>query len=403
MNEFRYIRNKVLGIVLVTVFSFILNEILLSFAALYSFKLNYLTKNPYQQVYMDKITDWQTAISLSTCPSKPGLILNGFVFNSHGFESPNYPYSKPSNTIRILLLGDSFGIGSVPYNSNFIQILENQLNQELLNKKNHKVQAINLSINCIGTGFYKRLLEVEGVKYKPDVIVVSFFVGNDFTDDMDYHKEFVKSQQTLLKDDPIPIFFYRSKFMSLIKNLYLLKYSGKNLQKYSSTTNKSLFGTYIGGEQVSSYSPFRASMSDVDFINMEKRRLDVYIKNSTTYSFLNKIQENLLAIRDISNKIKGKILVLIIPDEMQINSQLITRVSEERNIPEKLLDKQLPQKILTSFLKKNNIKYVDLLESFNNQNADYFYQPRDSHLNIYGTSAVAKILYANLQEIISKL
>ncbi len=108
---------------------------------------------------------------------KPYAKVNGFMLNSHGFQDLEFEKKKPKGVHRIVALGDSFAYGVVPYNNNFLTILEEQLNS------NEKIfEVINMGIPSIGLQDYKSLLTYEGLETNPDTVLLCFFIGNDIFD-----------------------------------------------------------------------------------------------------------------------------------------------------------------------------------------------------------------------------
>jgi len=103
-----------------------------------------------------------------------------FVTNSKGFRNTKeFTYKKPANALRVLSLGDSHTQGhEVRQDLTFSATLERFLNQ-------HKppAEVINTGVSGFGNDEELVLLENEGFKYNPDVIVLAFF-ANDFEDNV---------------------------------------------------------------------------------------------------------------------------------------------------------------------------------------------------------------------------
>ncbi len=102
---------------------------------------------------------------------------NGPVYitiNSHGFRGPERSYEKPHNIYRIVIIGDSYiEAFSTPYNQTIAQVLEKNLRKE-----GFLVEVINLGTSNFGTAQELLLLEKEGLRYHPDLVVLTF-VHND--------------------------------------------------------------------------------------------------------------------------------------------------------------------------------------------------------------------------------
>lgn len=91
--------------------------------------------------------------------------------NSHGLREYPFNVEKPSNTTRILFLGDSFTFGhGVNESQRYTDIVERRLNRSL----SRNVQAINAGVGGYGMRDYYTFLKLRGLSYQPDTIVVTF-------------------------------------------------------------------------------------------------------------------------------------------------------------------------------------------------------------------------------------
>jgi hypothetical protein len=94
--------------------------------------------------------------------------------NSLGFRDRDYP--PKASSFRILGLGDSFTFGfGVEEGETFLAIVEERLREEA-------VEVINAGLVGGGPESAARLLEVEGPRLEPDLVVVGFYAGNDLLD-----------------------------------------------------------------------------------------------------------------------------------------------------------------------------------------------------------------------------
>jgi hypothetical protein len=109
-----------------------------------------------------------------------------FHLNSRGFKDVEFSTSKAPGTIRILGVGDSFAFGVVPYEYNYLTLVEQQLKET-----GHNVELINMGIPGIGPKEYLALLAREGFVLEPDKVLLSFYVGNDFFDLLEESRSFV--------------------------------------------------------------------------------------------------------------------------------------------------------------------------------------------------------------------
>jgi hypothetical protein len=100
--------------------------------------------------------------------------------NSRGFRNArDIPYEKPVGTFRVLSLGDSHAQGNeVRQEQTFSAVLE-----RALSGSDRSAEVLNTGVSGFGTAEQLVLLENEGVKYRPDAVVLGFF-ANDFDDNL---------------------------------------------------------------------------------------------------------------------------------------------------------------------------------------------------------------------------
>ena len=126
--------------------------------------------------------------------------------NSKGLRDREHSYSRKRGIFRILALGDSFTWGyGVDLEDAFVKKLDVFLGD--------KFEVINAGVAAYGTDQELVYLEKEGLKYKPDVILVNF-ANNDFRWDnhADKHGYYPKprfileNEQLRLANVPLPDF-----------------------------------------------------------------------------------------------------------------------------------------------------------------------------------------------------
>jgi lysophospholipase L1-like esterase len=103
-----------------------------------------------------------------------------FVTNSRGFRNTReFAYDKPRGTFRLLSLGDSHTQGyEVRQALTYTAVAE-----RMLNARGVKAEGINAGVSGYSTAEALAFLESEGVRYRPDVVVLGFY-ANDFEDNL---------------------------------------------------------------------------------------------------------------------------------------------------------------------------------------------------------------------------
>jgi hypothetical protein len=103
-----------------------------------------------------------------------------FVTNSQGFRNlVDFDYEKPADTIRVLSLGDSHTQGyEVRQEYTFSSVVARYLSRE-----NYSVEVMNAGVSGFSTSEALLFLENEGIKYKPDFVLLGFY-RNDLEDNI---------------------------------------------------------------------------------------------------------------------------------------------------------------------------------------------------------------------------
>jgi lysophospholipase L1-like esterase len=95
--------------------------------------------------------------------------------NSKGIRGPEYAYDKADEEYRIFVLGDSYAEGyTVEFDELFSEVLKRNLNK----RHDRPIEVINTGTGGYSTDQELLLFKNEGVKYKPDLIVL-LFCSND--------------------------------------------------------------------------------------------------------------------------------------------------------------------------------------------------------------------------------
>lgn len=118
--------------------------------------------------------------------------------NRDGLRGPEIAGAKPSGTLRIALLGDSYAEAmQVPLADTFGSVLEKQL-ATCPRLKGRKVEVINFGVSGFGTAQELVMLRRRVWQYSPDIVVLAFVTGNDVSD----NSRLLSSQKPGYQDRP---------------------------------------------------------------------------------------------------------------------------------------------------------------------------------------------------------
>ncbi|MDV2503589.1 MAG: SGNH/GDSL hydrolase family protein [bacterium] len=100
-----------------------------------------------------------------------------FTTNSQGWKDVEHHFDKPDDVVRILFIGDSVTWGYVYPSDLYTRQVERLLTKRL----SSKVEVISIGVYAWGTDQALEVLQVEGLKYHPDIVVYQFTL-NDVID-----------------------------------------------------------------------------------------------------------------------------------------------------------------------------------------------------------------------------
>jgi GDSL-like Lipase/Acylhydrolase family len=118
--------------------------------------------------------------------------------NSDGLRDREHPKAKPTGTVRIAVLGDSFSEAMhLPMEQTFWSLLERRL-QECNAFPGKNVEVINFGVSGYGTAQELLTLRQRVWDYSPDLVVLAITTYNDIYD----------NSRALSKTEEVPYFVY---------------------------------------------------------------------------------------------------------------------------------------------------------------------------------------------------
>lgn len=321
----------------------------------------------------------------------------GIVINSHGLRDYEIPLAKPDGYFRILTLGDSYTFGAGPLESIYPKVLERLLREAL--PDGPPVQVISAGVPGWGTDEETIWLERDGFDYEPDVVVLGFYVGNDVHDN--------------LKLAPVvPI------GGKLVKREEASEYEtgwGRLELEAAAIAHRSHVYRFVsrriaGGSAPKKPRPWkRPPQQTTEFKPVTDRMMDIYAWRLNV--FLTEGAEKWIDgawdatqiwFRRLSSELEERripLLVLIIPEQIQVNPHLERRLLEQLGAEKtEAFQIDLPQMRLRSILEEEGIAYLDVLEPFRKQGREaMLYHPHNAHWNPAGNDLGARLLLAELR------
>ena len=125
--------------------------------------------------------------------------------NSDGLRDQEHSLTKPGDTIRIAVIGDSYPEAlPVSLEEAFWWVMGKRL-QECGAFPGKKIEVLNFGVSGYGTAQELLTLREQVWKYSPDIVMLAVTTNNDITD----------SVRALKKTEEIPYFIYRNNQLTL--------------------------------------------------------------------------------------------------------------------------------------------------------------------------------------------
>jgi len=325
----------------------------------------------------------------------------GFVLTSRGFRTHEYEVAKEPGTLRVVVLGDSFTFDSsgLPYGAMWHQVARRDLEHRL----GRPVEVISLSAPAVGPRFALRLWELEGRRLDPDVVIFAFFVGNDFTDEAG----------TPLGHRPAGRLALHSYTWRLLRNLARLARAPTPEAKPGSAPRAAEGDApgRRGGFEIASYpatyDPGKPTWPEATFLDIERGRGEIlFVPGDGRLPELCTTAARVVERMARSAEAGGAaFLVMVIPDEAQVNDALGRRLTQPPAGLPAPLDLDRPQRCLGRELGHRDVPFLDLLPVFRRHpeaqpgaGGGGLYRPRDTHWNDSGNELAGHALAADLVE-----
>jgi len=328
--------------------------------------------------------------------SAPGIMGegdDGTITNRFGFNDRDYSLTKEPGTFRILVVGDSFGWAG-GLKANYTALLEQMFEKR---DQSHKVDVVNTGYQGTHTGEQLLMLKKFGLQYKPDLVILGFFAGNDFFDADPDRKRIVvngcfvdidKHHEHRLFGYPI---IFHSRLLVFLKQKYELSREAKQAKKEAQEW------AAANGQPVPT-----KSLSQEKFYQLERSYLQFLDTKSSAARFGQNTDYIFRSIREMNDLLRArniKFMVAIYPDSTQVTPQLFDTLVTKFGLNREDYDLNLAQDQLRTFLISKQIPYLDLLETFRAEEAKHdLYLLHDPHWNKAGNELAAQKLFQYLNQ-----
>jgi hypothetical protein len=271
--------------------------------------------------------------------------------NRLGYPGRDFERERHPGVLRIAALGDSFAVGpAVPFDDNYLTVLEQSL---------ACVEVYNFGVSGAGPREYRAILERDVWPFQPDLVLLSIFVGNDFTEELATPRYLDPRQHAL----------------------YLLCERGYRLLRERARQTAA-----ADCPTVRDTAP---PLSPETFREVEARRLAVCVTpvEPALEAKWRRALGHLNAMVQSCRARSVPLAVMLIPDEFQVNPAVLAEALAGAGVERGRVDLDLPQRRLRAFCAARGVPCLDLLPAFSGMTDAY--APRDTHWNARGNRLAA--------------
>ncbi len=295
--------------------------------------------------------------------------------NAEGFRDRVIPV--PSPALPVLALGDSFAFGwGVSLEQTYLYLVEERLDQA------RPIRIVKAGTPGTGPSDQLRLLESIGDQYRPQLVLLSFFVGNDFTDvQMGGIAQFEVKDGLLLRRELRAPAWSEALRQKLSRSSHLLQFL-RAVQL--DLERRRAAGAAVPHAALAARDPWLLEFAKV---HLRQYPPETARGVEETLRCLDRFQ-------DYCRRRNADFVLLVIPRSIQISPEELAEWQAVFQISDPDLDH--PQKILNDWAQRRGARILDLLPAFRRYAAEHpgqklYYYP-DAHFSPAGHKLTAELL-----------
>jgi hypothetical protein len=321
--------------------------------------------------------------------------------NEFGFNDRDYAHEPAREAFRILVLGDSFN-WTFGHEGNYVGLLEARLHERF---GEDRVDVINAGYSSTQTAEQLALLEKFGLRYQPDLVVLMLYAGNDFLE-ADPGRRRIAYGGTTIDIWPERDFHWTLFGQPVLARSRLLLFLRERWVAWTRMTPS--IQAQLDSPPASPGRPARPwpdrtqrTYSDAYLKHVQGKLMAVDKRRRTRFDPHEElVHRSLLGMRDLLAERGIDFVVVVHPDQFQIDPHLRDALIARRGLKRHLYDWNRPQRQLADWCEDGGIECHDWQPPF--QRAFYrnrpIFLPNDSHWDIEGNHLAAELLEQMLAE-----
>lgn len=300
------------------------------------------------------------------------------VTNSSGMRDREHTIEKRANQFRIMVLGDSFmEANQVNFEDAFSSVLERTLRETT----RRDIEVINAGVSGWGTDDELTYLVREGVKYRPDLVLVVMTLHNDISDNL--AQKFHSFQNGEIAERPVEltpavsfVILKMKEWLNAHSHLYRFLFRVSVMQ-WAAKQGLAL-ESHVG-------SLLRATPPD-----------SIVRGWTITEQLLGKLSR-------VTHSIDAKVVVVLIPLQVQASSDLMGTFLQANNLRPEEINIFQPQETMAKITGRMRIPMIDLLPTLKAEAVTCqceLHVRGDGHWNEKGHEIAGKLVASQLAQLL---
>ena len=295
------------------------------------------------------------------------------------------PIERREGRLRIVGLADSFGRAGELRNYHYLL-------EEKLRARGVPAEVVNVSAAAFEPVDELPALTRFGLRYRPDIVLHGFFVGNDFSTPRGTLVEF---RGILMRELP-------GMASWLPHRLLLVKWVHHYAFAVLDALRRRLETAQLGGLAFAAQAggADTGTFSETEFLRIERERLEICRRRTATVWMAEPALAILDDIRRATEQAGARYVLVIHPDQLQVEEPLRRRIAATFDVDvARDYDLTAPQNALLAYCASRQIPCLDLLPTFQATGADGgLYRLRDTHYSDAGNERAAEAIHGFLRE-----
>ena len=320
--------------------------------------------------------------------------------NASGFRDRERSLERTSQAPRILAVGDSFTMGAgITYDQIFVTLLEQKLQADYPG-----AEILNLGASGFQPDEYLSVLAWHGVQYRPDLVLMHFYLGNDFlpSEGTDMVVAGLRWKVHIGGSWVHDHFSWDHWF--LFHDLNYAYKVGQARLRGALSNDPGIWNIKAAAKPASTSDPIFTGWS-ADYLRIVRSRGDQYLK-SNSEAFTTrwvKTRETLEKTKRLMQSHQIDWALVLIPAEEQVDSELQKLCVGSLRVPREQLDFDKPQRVLYEWARLEGVPVIDLTDTFRlHVPSGRLFQANDFHWNEAGHALAATAIFPSVKNLLSQ-